>query len=300
MKIKDKYEKEGPLYSFEVFPPKREGDLDNMVATLHELAQWHPDYMSVTYGAAGAARGMLTLKLAEYIRKELDIEPLMHLTCVGYSQAELAEILARIEAAGIENTLLLRGDRREDGETPSDGFRYANELVAYVRSKHAFCIGAATYPEGHTEARSLTADLIRLRDKVNAGADFLVTQLFFDNDAFFRFLETARSIDINVPISAGIMPCLNKAQIVRMTALSGASLPPKFRRMLDRYEHAPEAMYDAGIAYACEQIIDLLSSGADGIHLYVMNRPEVAQAITRGIGRTLQTVKEEHRGTNAG
>lgn len=300
MKIKDKYRMEGPLYSFEVFPPKREGDFDNMVATLHEIAQWQPDFMSVTFGAAGAARGMMTLKLAEYIRRELGIEPLMHLTCVGYSQAELADILAQINAAGIENTLLLRGDRRADAPTPADGFHYANELVAYVRKTHDFCIGAATYPEGHTEARSLTADLIRLRDKVNAGADFLVSQLFFDNDAFFRFLETARSIDIDVPISAGIMPCLNKAQIVRMTTLSGASLPPKFRRMLDRYEYAPEAMYDAGIAYACEQIIDLLASGADGVHLYVMNRPEVARAITQGIGRTLRTCKEERRGTNAG
>jgi len=300
MSIKEKFLQEGPLYSFEVFPPKREGDFDNMVATLHDIAQWGPDFMSVTFGAAGAARGRLTLKLAEYIRSGLGIEPLMHLTCVGYSRAELTAMLRDIEAAGIENTLLLRGDRRADSETPADGFQHADELVAYVRGQHDFCIGAATYPEGHTEARSLTADLIRLRDKVNAGADFLVSQLFFDNDAFFRFLETARSIDINVPISAGIMPCLNKAQIVRMTALSGASLPPKFRRMLDRYEHAPEAMYDAGIAYACEQIIDLLASGADGIHLYVMNRPEVARAVTQGIGRTLQTCKEEHRGTNAG
>ena len=289
MKIKDKYEKEGPLYSFEVFPPKREGDLGNMVATLHELAQWHPDYMSVTYGAAGAARGMLTLKLAEYIRKELDIEPLMHLTCVGYSQAELAEILARIEAAGIENTLLLRGDRREDGETPADGFRYANELVAYVRSKHAFCIGAATYPEGHTEARSLTADLIRLRDKVNAGADFLVTQLFFDNDDFYRFVERCRIAGINVPIEAGIMPVLNKSSIERMVSMCGASLPRKLTRILARYGDHPQAMREAGMAYAIDQIADLMAAGVDGVHLYTMNNPAVAQQISDSVA-SIRTV----------
>ena len=289
MKIKDKYEKEGPLYSFEVFPPKREGDLGNMVATLHELAQWHPDYMSVTYGAAGAARGMLTLKLAEYIRKELDIEPLMHLTCVGYSQAELAEILARIEAAGIENTLLLRGDHREDGETPADGFRYANELVAYVRSKHAFCIGAATYPEGHTEARSLTADLIRLRDKVNAGADFLVTQLFFDNDDFYRFVERCRIAGINVPIEAGIMPVLNKGSIERMVSMCGASMPRKLTRILARYGDHPQAMREAGMAYAIDQIADLIASGVDGVHLYTMNNPAVARQISDSVA-SIRTV----------
>lgn len=283
-----------PSYSFEVFPPKRDGDKKQIYETLEAIAVHNPDFISVTFGAAGSDRGKETLDMCTHIKDHLGIRPLMHLTCVGADTQSISHTFDAMEEKGISSTLLMRGDKKEgasDAEQFSD-FRYAKDLIDYAVKNRDFSIGAACYPEGHIESSSLTQDLMHLRDKVKSGVDFLITQFFFDNDKFYHFKEQARSIDIDVPIYAGIMPVLNKSQIKKMVALSGASLPPKFVRILDNYEFNPEALQDAGIAYASEQIIDLLSSGVDGIHLYVMNKPEVARRVTENIASIVKELKE--------
>ncbi len=284
-----------PTYSFEIFPPKRDADMNQIFVTLEQIVQYRPDFISVTYGASGSQRGTETLDICAHIKEKHKIEPLMHLTCAGSDRATVDRILERAKEQGIENALLMRGDRREDltEEEQFGDFHHASELIEYAKARYDFSVGGACYPEGHVEARSVTSDLLHLRRKVRLGADFLITQFFFDNDKFYHFLNEARSIDIDIPILAGVMPVLNKNQIHRMVQLSGASLPEKFKRIMDRYEHNPAALQDAGIAYASEQIVDLLSSGVDGIHLYVMNKPEIARRITENIGSILHDLRSK-------
>lgn len=290
MKIHQMFETGRPVLSFEVFPPKRDGDISSIYKTIEDLAQVGPDYISVTYGAAGSERGNETLHIASTIKREYGIEALAHLTGVKADEAEIGKILDLYNAYDIQNILALRGDLdthdlNDINGTPSNGrFKYASELIAHIKKTDRFSIGAACYPEQHIEARSRTTDLIHLKEKVDAGADFLVTQLFFDNEKFYDFRNEARSLDIDVPITVGIMPVLARKQIERIVALSGAYLPEKFKKILVKYEHKPAVLQDAGIAYACEQIVDLLSSGVDGIHIYVMNKPEVARRILDNIG----------------
>ena len=289
-----KHKNNKPLFSFEIFPPKKDGNKEQIYETISEIAVYNPDFISVTYGAAGSERGNETIDICSHIKENYNIETLMHLTCAGSKKEIIDNIFEDIKNRGIENVLLMRGDKREDlgEEEQFPSFKYANELIEYADKKYDFSIGGACYPEGHIQSKSITQDLFNLKKKVECGADFLVSQFFFDNEKFYKFVEDARSLDIEIPIFAGIMPVLNKNQIHRMVQLSGASLPEKFKRVLDRYEHNAEALRDAGIAYASEQIIDLLSSGVDGIHLYVMNKPVIAKRVSENIASILNDLRK--------
>jgi methylenetetrahydrofolate reductase (NADPH) len=291
MKISQIFEKKKPVLSFEIFPPKRDGDLNSIYKTIDALAQLSPDYISVTYGAAGSERSNSTLDMASFIKREYDIESLAHLTCVSSSKDEIDRIFDKFEEANIENILALRGDLTDEIRASERPFEYASDLISYIKKTRSFSVGAACYPEGHVEAKSRTVDLIHLRDKVNMGADFLVTQLFFDNEKFYDFRNEVRSLDIDIPLTVGIMPVLNAKQIQRMVALSGASLPEKFQKIMTKYEHKPQALHDAGIIYASEQLVDLLSNGVDGIHLYVMNKPEIARQLVNNVSNVLKALR---------
>lgn len=274
------------VLSFEVFPPKRTGSVETIYSTLGELEKLHPDFISVTYGAGGSENCKATLEIASAVKNDYHIESVAHLPCVGLSRADVLSQISLFGKAGIENILALRGDIPQGGECGSD-FRYASELIAFIRERCDFNIIAACYPEGHTESKSIVEDIRNLKTKVDAGADQLITQLFFDNNYFYRFRERCSLAGIHVPIEAGIMPVVNKKQIERMVSLCGVHLPRKFTAMMERYEHNPEAMRDAGIAYAADQIIDLTAQGGDGIHLYTMNNPYIAAKIYEAVHRVI-------------
>ncbi len=276
-------EKKKQVISFEIFPPKHGAALQNIDETLEILSSLHPDFISITFGAGGSAVNNKTIELAKKIKEVYRIEPVVHLTCLNYTKAEILGMLNELKDAGIYNLLALRGDRNPDIE-PKKEFLYANDLIRFIKEQgDEFHICAACYPETHQEAGSRAADLHRLKEKVDSGATHLISQLFFDNNAYYRFLEDAEIAGINVPIEAGIMPVTNKAQIERMVSMCGASLPEKYRRIMERYEDNKEALFDAGMAYAVNQIVDLLTSGVDGIHLYTMNNPRVAGRICESI-----------------
>ena len=242
-----------------------------------------PDFISITFGAGGSAVNNKTIELAKKIKEVYHIEPVVHLTCLNYTKAEIRGMLEELKEAGIFNLLALRGDRSPDYE-PKKEFLYANDLIRFIREQSDdFHICAACYPETHQEAESRAADLHHLKEKVDSGATHLISQLFFDNAAYYRFLEDAAIAGIGVPIEAGIMPVTNKAQIERMVTLCGAGLPEKYARIMHKFEDNKEALFDAGMAYAINQIVDLLTNGVDGIHLYTMNNPVVARRICEGI-----------------
>jgi methylenetetrahydrofolate reductase (NADPH) len=282
MKIADLFAKKTTVLSFEVFPPRKTSSIDTIYATLDDLQGLCPDFISVTYGAGGNAGDTATCDIASAIKHKYGIEPLAHLTCVNYTRAEIDQILMLLQENGIENILALRGDINPES-APKNEFRYAQELVAYIRERGGFHVSAACYPEGHIDSDNQISDIHNLKRKVEAGAQHLISQLFFDNGYFYSFLEKARIAGITVPIEAGIMPVVNKAQIERMVTLCGASLPAKFTKMMQRFEHSPEALRDAGIAYAVDQIVDLVSQGVDGIHLYTMNNSYIAKKIHASI-----------------
>ncbi len=287
MKIAELFAKKPTVLSFEVFPPRKTSSIDTIYATLDDLQGLSPDFISVTYGAGGNAGDTATCDIASAIKHKYGIEPLAHLTCVNYTRAEIDQILMLLQEKGIENILALRGDINPE-TAPKNEFRYAQELVAYIREWGGFHVSAACYPEGHIDSDNLITDIHNLRRKVDAGAQHLISQLFFDNGYFYSFLEKARIAGITVPMEAGIMPVVNKAQIERMVTLCGASLPAKFTKMMQRFEHSPEALRDAGIAYAVDQIVDLVSQGVDGIHLYTMNNSYIARKIHASIAGLLQ------------
>ncbi len=282
MKVENLFREKRPVISFEIFPPKRDTELQNIDGTLEILSRLNPDFISVTFGAGGSAANNKTIALAKKIKQEYGITPIVHLTCLNYSKSEIDEILAELEENEIENILALRGDHNP-GIEPKKEFQYAADLVKYIKKKGDFDVSGACYPEGHIEAENLVADIHHLKEKVDAGASHLISQLFFDNSLFYTFQVKTILAGINVPIVAGIMPVINKAQIERMVTLCGASLPEKFRRIMNKYENDREALFDAGMAYAINQIVDLLAHDVDGIHIYTMNNIKVAERICKGI-----------------
>ena len=277
------------IFSFEIFPPKRDMSMDTIYRTLDELTDLEPDFISVTCGAGGSADGSnrRTIEVASAIQNKYHRVGIAHLPCIHFTRNDVLTMLGELETNGVKRILALRGDRVPD-LTPKEDFRHASDLIAFIR-EHAgdrFQIFAACYPEGHTEAPDLDTDIQNLRRKVDAGVDRLISQLFFDNEFFYEFLSKARKAGITVPVEAGILPVTNKKQIERMVTLCGATLPRKFQRVLAKYESQPVALREAGIAFATEQIVDLLAHGVDGIHLYTMNNAYIARKISDSI-RTL-------------
>lgn len=286
MKIAEMFGKGKTILSFEVFPPKKTSSIETVYSTIEQLTDLKPAYISVTYGAGGNLANNSTCEIASAIKNKYNTEAMAHLTCVNCTKSEVETILSRLKEANIENILALRGDINPDFPPKTD-FKYASELVTFIKEHGDFGISGACYPEVHAEAPDMVTDVLNLKKKVDAGAETLVTQLFFDNSVFYDFRDKARIAGINVPISAGIMPVTNKSQIERMVTMCGASLPQKFTKMIQKYEFNQEALIDAGIAYAADQIVDLISSGVEGIHLYTMNNPYVARKITDMIGKLL-------------
>jgi len=286
MKIAEMFGKGKTILSFEVFPPKKTSSIETVYSTIEQLTDLKPAYISVTYGAGGNLANNSTCEIASAIKNKYNTEAMAHVTCVNCTKSDLETILGRFNEAGIENILALRGDINPD-IPPKTDFRYASELVTFIKEHGDFGISGACYPEVHAEAPDMITDILNLKKKVDAGAETLVTQLFFENKAFYDFRDKARIAGINVPISAGIMPVTNKSQIERMVTMCGASLPQKFTKMIQKYEFNQEALIDAGIAYAADQIVDLISNGVEGIHLYTMNNPYVARKITEIIGKLL-------------
>ena len=285
MNIRDKFSDNKSILSFEVFPPKKTSPIEKIYSTLDELKALNPAYISVTYGAGGTVADN-TCAIASKIKNELNIEPLAHITCVNSSKKQVETVLKQFRENNIENVLALRGDIVPDLEPQTD-FKHASDLAKFVSDLGGFHIAGACYPEVHPEADDEISDIINLKKKVDNGAEFLVSQLFFDNSCFYDFEKRCRLAGIDVPIEAGIMPVVNKNQINRMVSMCGASLPAKFSRIMNRYENNPEALRDAGIAYAIDQCVDLIANGVKGIHLYTMNNPYVARKITEAIGNLL-------------
>lgn len=280
MKIKETFDKK-TVFSFEVFPPKSTSGVDVIYRTLDDLMVLNPDFISVTYSAGGSGNSTLALDIAARI-KASGVTPMLHLPCINYTREQIDATLHLAQTLGIENILALRGDINPD-IPPAKDFAHASDLITYLRSKGDFDIAAACYPEGHPDSDTLDEDIGNLRLKVDAGANHLITQLFFDNEFFYNFREKAAAKGINVPIEAGIMPVVNKKQIERMVTTCGASLPRKFVKIMQKYEHNPEALRDAGIAYAIDQIVDLSAEDVDGIHLYTMNNAHVARRISEAV-----------------
>lgn len=274
--------KEKKSLSFEIFPPKKDSELKNIDATLEVLCELKPDFISVTFGAGGSSNNNRTIELAKKIKYEYHVEPVVHLTCLHYNKQEIDEFAKILSAEGIENILALRGDRRPDVAEKED-FKHASDLIEYLKPKSDFCFLSACYPECHPESENRIDEMKYLKEKVNAGAEVLLSQLFFDNEYFFRLVENSRIAEIDVPIIPGIMPVVNAAQIQRMVTMCGASFPTRFQKIIDRYEQNKAALFDAGMSYALSQIIDLLVSNIDGIHLYTMNNPKIARTICEGI-----------------
>lgn len=282
MKVTDKFIPHKTGLSFEIFPPKHGSALTDIDETLGILSELNPDFISVTFGAGGSSNNNKTIELAKKIKYEYHVEPVVHLTCLTYDKAEIDEFSRILQENGLENVLALRGDRNPN-VAPKEDFAHANELTAYLKTKGDFCIGGACYPECHPESKDRVSEMRHLKAKVDAGDEYLVSQLFFENEMFYSFVEDCRIAGIEVPVTAGIMPVINKAQIERMVTLCGASLPEKFRRIMNRFEDNKEALFDAGMAYALSQVIDLIANDVDGIHLYTMNNPRVARKICEGI-----------------
>lgn len=282
MIISELFERKRPVLSFEIFPPKKEAALLNIDGTLALLAELEPDFISVTFGAGGSGADGKTVGLAEKIKREYGIEPLVHLTCISHSRDEISAILCQMERKGLKNVLALRGDVSPDAPGKDD-FRYASELTAFIKEQGDFSVSGACYPETHLEAPDAGTDIRNLKKKVEAGAGHLISQLFFDNDKFYRFTERLKDNGITVPVEAGIMPVTNRAQIERMVSMCGASLPEKFRRIIEKYGESREALFDAGMVYALNQIVELIAHGVDGIHIFTMNNPVVAKRICDGI-----------------
>lgn len=286
MQLQNLWNEKDVTLSFECFPPKKDSDFTTVRSAVAQIALLRPDFMSVTYGAGGGTSDYTT-EIAKQVQ-DLGVTALAHLTCVSSTRDRVRRELDKLRLAGVENVLALRGDFPAgfDREAPRD-YRYASELVEEIKSYGGFTIGAACYPEGHVESESQEEDLLHLKEKVDAGVSFLTTQMFFDNSALYSFLYRAQKVGINVPVLAGIMPVTNAAQMRRILTLSGTTLPNRFRMILDRFRDKPDAMKQAGITYASEQIVDLVANGVRGIHVYAMNKPDVAAGIAKNLSAVL-------------
>lgn len=285
MKIRDILSKGKPTLSFEVFPPKTEDKYDSVEHAALEIARLKPAFMSVTYGAGGGT-SRYTVDIASKIQKQ-QVTPLAHLTCVSSTREKVRSVLCELKERGIENVLALRGDIPADKRVEKD-YQYASQLIGEIRKAGDFCIGAACYPEGHVESVNKTEDIHYLKEKVEAGCDFVTTQMFFDNNILYNYLYRIREAGVTVPVIAGIMPVTSAAQIKRICAMSGTYLPSRFKAIVDRFGDNQAAMKQAGIAYATEQIIDLIANGVNGIHVYSMNKPDVAARIQESLCEILR------------
>lgn len=278
MKISQRLKEQEITVSFELFPPKEGSKLTEYKAIAREVAQLHPSFISVTYGASGGTSAY-TAEVAREVM-ECGVPALAHLTCASSTHDQVRAVLQNLQNIGVENILALRGDIPADAPFPlPNQYKYASELISEIRAFGDFCIGAACYPESHPESASRKDDIDNLKRKVDSGVDFLTTQMFFDNNVLYNFLYRARNAGIQVPIIAGVMPVTNAKQIKRTCKLSGTSLPPRFAAIVDKFGDNPAAMKQAGIAYCTEQIIDLMANGVGHVHIYTMNKPEIAAKI---------------------
>jgi methylenetetrahydrofolate reductase (NADPH) len=282
MKISDILSRDKCSVSFEVFPPRRDAPMEPVLEAVKALSEETPSFISVTYGAGGGANAN-TVALAEHVQKTCGVPALAHLTCLTSSRERIATEIQSLRKAGIENILCLRGDALagDDGCDRRD-FAHAADLVRSLRPS-SFCLGGACYPECHPECEHIQSDIEHLKAKVDAGLDFLTTQMFFDNNVYFRYLARLRNVEITIPVIAGIMPVTNGRQISRICRLSGTVLPPRFRAIVDRFGDDPASMLSAGVAYATEQIVDLFADGVKAVHVYTMNKPEVARRIMENL-----------------
>lgn len=288
MKVNEIYKDKRPTFSFEIFPPKKTGTLESIYSTIDGLASLTPDFMSVTYGAGGSSREN-TLEICTEVQNNYNIPALAHLTCIGSNKTDIDEILERLKENKVKNILALRGDLV--GDNSLGDFRYASDLIGYIKERYDFGIVAGCYPEKHIEAYSLDQDIEHLKHKVSMGVDLLITQLFFDNNVFYVWLDKVRKAGINVPIVAGILPITLPNQLDRLVSLCGASVPEGVQRLIKAYHHNRAALKEAGIAYATSQIVDLLAYGVDGIHLYTMNQADTAQRIIENLRGILYSLK---------
>ena len=288
MKIIERINENKVHISFEVFPPKTDAGFESVKKAVDEIAVLKPSFISVTYGAGGGT-SKNTVKIASHIKNDLGVPSIAHLTCMSSTKEEVRNVIEQMKAAGIENILALRGDRPKDSEMelPNE-YHYASELIRDIKAQGDFCIGAACYPEGHVESPYKKDDILHLKEKVDCGVDFLTTQMFFDNNILYNFLYRIREKGITVPVLPGIMPVTNKKQIARICSLSGTILPARFYAIVDKFGDNPAAMQQAGIAYATDQIIDLIANGINNIHVYSMNKPEVAVAIMSNLSEILK------------
>ena len=288
MKIRDLITQDKATLSFEVFPPKKDTDFADVEAAALGIAAFKPDYMSVTYGAGGSTKGH-TIQLAQEIQEKYDVPTIAHLTCVCASKEGIKTALADMKNAGIENILVLRGDipKNYDGQVFAE-FSHASELVELIKETGDFCVGGACYPEVHPDSANKHEDIIGLKKKVDAGCDYLTTQMFFDNNIFFNFMYRIREAGISVPIIPGIMPITRRVQVKNAVKLSGCNVPERFKSIVDAFGDTEAAMRQAGIAYATDQIIDLMANGVKHIHVYSMNKPEVAAGIQKNLSEILK------------
>ena len=293
MNIQRLFECKKVVYSLEVFPPKKTTSIDTIYNTLYGLRGLRPDFISVTYGAGGSeAQKNKTCEIASLIKSEYQIEPVSHLTCVGSTKQDIMEFLDRLKAEGVQNILALRGDITPGNDIID--FEHASDLAAFIKNyDDSFNISGACYPEGHCDSANMDQDIENLKKKVDAGVTHLVSQLFFDNNHFYEFMDKVEKAGIHVPIEAGIMPVINKAQIERTVSMCGASFPVTFSKLLNKYAQDPIALKDAGIAFATEQIIDLINNDVRGIHLYTMNNVETATRITNSISNILASCNRQ-------
>ncbi len=287
MKLNEILLKNDVTLSFEVFPPKATANYEAVQKAAYGVAQLKPSYMSVTYGAGGSTRGN-TLRIAKGIQETYGVTTIAHLTCVGATREGIRQALEEMRAAGIENVLALRGDKPKDFEgEPFTDYHYASELAADIRAFGGMCIGGACYPEGHVESENTQEDILNLKKKVDAGCAYLTTQMFFDNNIFYNFLCRVREAGIDVPVIPGIMPITRPSQLQNAVKLSGCNVPMRFRSIVDCFGRNPEAMQQAGIIYATDQIIDLIANGVRHVHVYSMNKPEVVRGIQESLNKII-------------
>lgn len=286
MRITDIIKQDRLSLSFEVFPPKTDDKFEKVKFAIDEIAELKPSYMSVTYGAGGGT-SKYTVDIAEDIKKK-GVTSIAHLTCVSSTREQIRIMLEKLQSRGIENILALRGDIPEGLDCTNLEYRYASELVSEIKEYGNFCIGGACYPESHPESRTSMEDIANIKKKVDAGVEFLTTQMFFDNDIYYNFLYRLREAGVDVPVIAGIMPITSAKQIERVVSISQNALPQRFLRIVDRFRDNPKAMKQAGIAYATEQIVDLYANGVKAVHIYSMNNPSVVAALQNNVSEIIR------------